>query len=178
LLEKFLVPELQNDINSALGAGVGVVKNIYEEVFKELLALSTDMNATEYKGRGNEPRFINKERLKEIGIFYARIHGRTFNPQEIVIASWSEDIGGKTSQHPALLSAIKSYLAERETDKITYDDLLRYSETEEGNTEIREKHHDLSDAMIHELGYCKKCLNAALLVIRQMKSRTTQVQKQ
>ena len=175
LFLRFLVPAFESDVNTALGAGLGAVNSMYDEVFKEILTLSSDLKAEKYKSARGEVRLINKERLKEIKKIYEEAEGKMFSPQELVLVYAIENDAGEKRRHPGLLKAVTSYLAQRETDKLTYDDFLQFSDTQEGNTDIREKYNELSHIMCHQLGYCKTCLNAALMIVRQAKSRSTQV---
>jgi len=175
LVLKFLVPAIQNDVSTALGSGLGAVNSMYDEIFQEILALSGQASATTYKSKSGEARPINRERLAEIEKLYAQLEKQAFSPQEVVLVFATNSSSPEKRRHPGLLRAVTAYLAQRETDKLTFDDLLRFADTQEGTSEVREKHSELSHVMAHQLGYCKKCLKAALMIARQAKSRTSQV---
>lgn len=173
--KKFLLPEIQKDLSIALGSGMGVIDSMYQEIFAEIQALSSDENARTYKYKG-ETRNINHPRLAEVKQLYFQTQGKKLSISALAILPQVSTGGaiGKV-RSPGLVDAIAMYLAKRETEKLTYDDLLRVNDTQEGSNDARDKHSELAHVLSHELGYCNKCIGAALRLAQQTISRTEQV---
>jgi predicted Ser/Thr protein kinase len=178
MILKYLVPAIQNDVNTALGAGFGAVNSMYDEIFQEILALSLDKSATTYQASSGEHRPINQERLAEIQALYKAAEHRDFNYGEVTATHARNSMSTEKQRHLGLLRAVKSYLAKRSTDLVTFDDIQRFSESREGSSEVRQKANELSHTLAHQLGYCDRCMKAALMLTRQTLSRVEQVKNQ
>lgn len=177
LLMDYLIPAIQNDVNTALGSGLGVVNSMYDEVFQEILALALDQSAAEYQTNNGERRPINRDRLAEIQKSFREAEHRDFSFGEITATHARNHLSTDTMRHPGLLRSVQKYLAKRSTDLVTFDDIQRFSETHEGSAEVRQRSGEVGSIMSHELGYCDRCMKAALILARQRLSRTEQAKQ-
>jgi predicted Ser/Thr protein kinase len=176
MMTKYLIPSVRNDVNTALGAGLGAVNGIYDEIFQEILALSLDSKATTYQASNGENRQINQKRLEEIQDIYRHTQHRDFAYGEVTAYALTTKTG-ENKRHLGLLSAVKAYLAKRATELVTFDDIQRFSETHDGSSEVRQRASEISHVLSHELGYCDRCMKSALMLSRQASSRVEQVNK-
>jgi hypothetical protein len=177
LLLKYLVPSLMHDVNTALGSGLGAVNSMYDEIFQEIITLSLDKSATSYQSGTGENRPISKDRLEQIAKLYEIAEHRPFSYQEVTATFALSTTSGERKRHQGLLRAVKTYLASRATDQLTFESIEQYVGSSQASSEIRQKIGDVSHVLEHELGYCGHCMKAALTIARQAKSRVEQVVK-
>jgi len=174
MMKHFLIPNIQQDVQMAVGSGLGAVNSVYDEVFNELLALQADNSAKVYQTETNESRPINFDRLKEIEAIYQITERRAFSHGELIAFHAARGMKSGDHRHQGLVRATNSYLAKRVTDLIAFDDLARFAQANEGTTEVRAKFSDLSHLMRHELGYCPHCMKAAMTLAKQASSGKAQ----
>lgn len=177
ILLKHVVRELQQDVNTALGAGLGAVQGMYDEIFQELSALAIDKGSREYQSSNGELRPINVQRLGEIMAIFQATQHRGLNPGEVMAlhATQGMKTGSDRQRHQGLLAAVKDYLARRTTDMVTFEDIYRFTATGEGSAGNRQKAGELGHIMTQQLGYCPHCIRQAMLLAKQAMSRTQQV---
>jgi len=176
IMTKYLIPEVQNDVHTAFGAGPGAVNSVYDEIFQEILALSMDRKAEHYHASNGDLRQINKRRLEEIQEIYRNSQHREFEYGEVTAYALANK-EGDNKRHSGLRRAVQNYLAKRATELVTFDDIQKFSENHEGSSMVRERASEIGQVMAHDLGYCDKCMKSALMLLRQETSRTEQVQR-
>jgi predicted Ser/Thr protein kinase len=175
--QHFLIPSLQQDVYTSVSAGFGAINGVYDEVFQEMLTLQNDPEAREYQAASGEYRAINMDRMNEIRAVYRETNRRELAIGEIINFQFMTGIKPGETRHEGLLGAITTYMAKRTTDLISFDDIERLGASGEGSADTRAKFIDVSRVMRKELGYCERCMRAAMSLAKQSTIGKKQVQE-
>ena len=174
VVKSLLLPELEKDINIAINHGLGSVEDTYDQVIGEMMALATDKTAREYEGANQQLRTINFGRLQEIEKLYAETHGRRLEFTQL--ANFQFYYGNQNKRrNEELFDVINMYISRHMTQVVSHSDILRFMRSKQGSSEVAGRFADMSDVMLHQLGYNQRAFEAALDLVQQNSISTDQL---
>ncbi|MCB0356164.1 MAG: hypothetical protein KDD40_04110 [Bdellovibrionales bacterium] len=176
---ELLLPRVEGDIFKALAMNNSNVDATYNQVWSELRALFSNPDAIEISGAHGRTRRIDFERLKEIKKLYLAQTGRPLDPGQIAVAvdeARGNSASTSTVKHAPLETAIVSYLAKIETQRVSIDDLVDVAYSGEANDEKKAAYSDFLKGM-NRLGYNERAAIFALDTAKRLRDEATRARK-
>ncbi|MGE4233170.1 MAG: hypothetical protein AB7F43_07565 [Bacteriovoracia bacterium] len=172
VFEHFILPEFRHDIKRAIsGAKNNEANDIHDQVIREIAAQDSKKDSY-LDGKTQKMRKVNEKRLKAIREQYKKITDHELDYREIVkfIYEMSDATGQSLpiTRDPNLLRAISEYLESNffrahETD---FERILTVLTDEDSATpEEKELFGRMRERIVHEMGYCPHCFEAALRAV-------------
>lgn len=175
----FIAPETRKNILFAIDSNGGALRQIYDELIDEIMALNSDSGAKEYTSRKtNQLIAINAGRLKEISDMYKRETGRDLSFAEIArfhmenarVAA-AQGKADTLEPNPELMNVITLWqaaaVAKAHSASIREVIDRAAGRLEGGSSEGVQKVADETfRKLVEELGYCSHCVNQALQLIQ------------
>ncbi len=170
VIHELIVPRIVSDIMAAAG-GSGV-EDAYDEVFHELLALSTDDTVTEYESPRGGLRLINRERLEQIKKIYLDKEKRRLDPSQIINTHAAGHSTGVTGiRHLGLLNAIRVHYTRSVMDVAEIDGMVDYVRTGEGSNDTQQKVNGLFKNLRIMFGYNQQAAAHALEIMYEVNAK-------
>jgi hypothetical protein len=172
--EKFVVPELTDDVMLALGTQEGDAESTYLAAYFQWLAPA---DATKYEAWDGTLLEIDRGMLASIEKAYFELYNQKL--ETTMLMNFHSRYAAKPGEKkdPKLMAAIRKWMANL-TMSMPQDGLITYAETGKGSSKVREQYDAFSHVMDHRLGYCKHCRNFALRVGKKAPNgRTTLTEK-
>ncbi len=160
----FILPALSADVLSIL-QGQGRAERLYDEIKREIITLSTDRDAEHVEHEGHNKIGINVKRLNEVYGLFREITNLDFEPGIIKDFHLSVSRESTTQRHPALLEAVRRWLAQTEIDKATITELVEYFDDKAVSENIRSMGSQ-AKAKLEAYGYDQASFVQALLFVR------------
>lgn len=177
LTEELVIPKVNEDVMLAIGGG-SAVREIYDQVYNEILALNeSDNTATHYTTPSGSQRAINEKRLEQIQQKYLEIHKRELPFQEITDFNsryGSTQTAESERVHDGLWAAVQSFVADASMSTIPLDDIVNENST---SSEARAKRGEVIDFLVRERGYNEPAARMAIRLLQETLNRTKQVRR-
>lgn len=161
---KFILPALASDVVNIL-QGQGRTEAMYDDIKRELLALSTDREADYVEGEGGKKAPIDRKRLAAIYAIFRELTGQDFDPGMLKDFHFALSETSTTKRHPQLMAAVRQYLMQLELDKTTISELLQYFEGRRTSEQVRLRGQQ-AEAQLERYGYDRVSFIQALAFIR------------
>lgn len=178
ILENFTLSSLGNDIRRIISGDGDRIKQIYDEVKQEILAIGRDREADKFELRSGERMPINFTRYKEISGIYRELHGRELVAGDI--SSFHLSNTSETDVHRPLMLAIETWLVEKEIDTKGVSGLLQYFTGRDTDRKTAELGRSIRNSF-ERLGYNERSFTEALKLfydLRYEKQRKKKEPKQ